>query len=78
MLSDESPSDISLRELTPSEKKILKLIAKDKTNKEIALLLFISNRTVKKYRSNIIAKLKLKPKTNRLLIWDKEHHQKLE
>ena len=76
-LADESPRDRSLRELTPSEKKILKLIAKDKTNKEIASLLFISHRTVEKHRSNIITKLKLEPKTNSLLIWAKEHHQKL-
>jgi len=77
VLSDESPSERSLRELTPSEKKILKLIAKDKTNREIASLLFISYRTVEKHRSNIITKLKLKPKTNSLLMWAKEHHQKL-
>ncbi len=77
VLADESPRDRSLRELTPSEKKILKLIAKDKTNKEIASLLFISYRTVEKHRSNIITKLKLEPKTNSLLIWAKEHHEKL-
>jgi len=77
VLADESPRDRSLRELTPSEKKILKLIAKDKTNREIASLLFISYRTVEKHRSNIINKLKLKPKTNSLLIWAKENHQKL-
>jgi DNA-binding NarL/FixJ family response regulator len=76
-LAGESPIDAFLRELTPSEKKILKLIAKDKTNKEIASLLFISYRTVEKHRSNIITKLKLEPKTNSLLIWAKEHHQKL-
>ena len=34
--------DSYFNNLTPSEKKILKLIAKDKTNKEIASLLFIS------------------------------------
>lgn len=77
VLADELPRDRSLRELTPSEKKILKLIAKDKTNREIASLLFISYRTVEKHRSNIITKLKLKPKTNSLLIWAKENHQKL-
>tara|TARA_R110000772_G_scaffold35670_4_gene85908 strand:- start:113 stop:745 length:633 start_codon:yes stop_codon:yes gene_type:complete len=77
VLADESPRDKSLRELTPSEKKILKLIAKDKTNREIASLLFISYRTVEKHRSNIITKLKLKPKTNSLLIWAKENHKKL-
>ena len=76
ILADESSDDTSLLDLTPSEKKILKLIAKDKTNKEIASLLFISYRTVEKHRSNIITKLKLEQKTNSLLIWAKEHHQK--
>jgi len=66
-----------LKKLTPSEKKILKLIANDKTNKEIASLLFISYRTVEKHRSNIINKLNLEAKTNSLLIWAKENHGKL-
>lgn len=69
--------DEELNSLTPSEKKILKLIAKDKTNKDIASQLFISYRTVEKHRSNIIAKLNLEPKTNSLLIWAKEHQEKL-
>ncbi len=66
-----------LPKLTPSEKKILKLIAQDKTNKEIASLLFISYRTVEKHRSNIINKLKIEHKTNSLLIWAKDHVDKL-
>lgn len=66
-----------LSSLTPSEKKILKLIAQDKTNKEIASQLFISYRTVEKHRSNIITKLNIEPKTNSLLIWAKENHDKL-
>lgn len=66
-----------LNSLTPSEKKILKLIAQDKTNKEIASQLFISYRTVEKHRSNIITKLNIEPKTNSLLIWAKENHDKL-
>ena len=77
LLAEEFPNYGSLSILTPSEKKILKLIAKDKTNKEIASQLFISYRTVEKHRSNIITKLKLEPKTNSLLIWAKEHHHKL-
>ncbi len=66
-----------LNTLTPSERKILKLIAQDKTNKEIASQLFISYRTVEKHRSNIINKLHIEPKTNSLLIWAKENHDKL-
>ncbi len=69
--------DNDLSRLTPSEKKILKLIAKDKTNKEIASLLFISYRTVEKHRSNIITKLSLEQKTNSLLLWAKENQEKL-
>lgn len=66
-----------LSSLTPSERKILKLISQDKTNKEIASQLFISYRTVEKHRSNIITKLNIEPKTNSLLIWAKENHDKL-
>ena len=66
-----------LNSLTPSERKILNLIAQDKTNREIASKLFISHRTVEKHRSNIISKLDLEPKTNSLLIWAKEHQNHL-
>lgn len=76
-LGNNENKESSLDCLTPSEKKILKLIAKDKTNKEIASLLFISYRTVEKHRSNIITKLKLEPKTNSLLIYAKENHSQL-
>ncbi|OAB80484.1 response regulator [Cochleicola gelatinilyticus] len=77
LLAFENVEDSTLNSLTPSERKILKLIAKDKTNKDIASLLFISYRTVEKHRSNIINKLNLEPKTNSLLIWAKENHDKL-
>ncbi len=67
----------TLKLLTPSEKKILKLISKDKTNKQIADMLFISSRTVEKHRSHIITKLQLEHKTNSLLIWAKENQSNL-
>lgn len=76
-INKDAINDDLLAPLTPSEIKILGLIAKDKTNKEIADLLFISHRTVEKHRSNIIQKLKLEPKTNSLLLWAKEHHARL-
>ena len=63
--------------LTPSEVKILRLIARDMTNKEIAKHLFISPRTVEKHRSNIISKLELEHKTNSLLLWAKKNQQRL-
>jgi DNA-binding NarL/FixJ family response regulator len=48
-----------LDELTPAERQILKLIAEDRTSKEIADLLQISFRTVEKHRLNICNKLNL-------------------
>lgn len=78
MLGANVKKDTILELLTPSEKKILKLIALDKTNKEIASQLFISYRTVEKHRSNIITKLKLEHKTNSLLIWAKEFQELLQ
>lgn len=47
-----SPSD-----LTPTERRVLSLIAEYKTSKEIAEELFISHRTVQTHRTNICQKL---------------------
>lgn len=49
-----------LNDLTPTERRVLKLIAENKTSKEIAAELFISYRTVENHRSNICQKLDLK------------------
>lgn len=65
----DSESDDILNSLTPTEKRVIKLIAKHKTNKEIGHLLFISPRTVENHRSNIISKLNLNQRTSSLLIW---------
>ncbi|MEN3332579.1 MAG: hypothetical protein V7641_1944 [Blastocatellia bacterium] len=48
-----------IKDLTPTERCILKLIADDKTSKEIAAGLFISPRTVETHRTNIARKLDL-------------------
>lgn len=48
-----------LERLTPSELKILCLIAKQKTTRQIAAELFISERTVEKHRYNICEKLEI-------------------
>ena len=62
-----------LDKLTPSEKKILKLISENRTSPEIAERLFISLKTVTKHRSNIVSKLGLEKKTNSLLLWAREN-----
>jgi DNA-binding NarL/FixJ family response regulator len=55
--------------LTFTEKKILKLIAQQKTSKQIAEMLFIAEKTVEGHRSNIIQKLNLPKEKNILLVW---------
>jgi DNA-binding NarL/FixJ family response regulator len=45
--------------LTAAERRVLKLIAENKSSKEIAAALFISHRTVENHRSNICQKLGL-------------------
>ncbi|MDQ3750995.1 MAG: response regulator transcription factor [Acidobacteriota bacterium] len=49
-----------IKDLTPTERRVLKLIAEYKTSKEIAEELFISYRTVETHRANICQKLDLK------------------
>src|SRR6185295_13296543 len=46
-------------DLTPAERRILKLIGEDYTSKEIASLLKLSVRTVDNHRQHICNKLKL-------------------
>lgn len=56
VLSESLPS---IKSLTKTERKILKLISEDCTSKEIAENLFISIKTVENHRSNISRKLNL-------------------
>ncbi len=48
-----------LDELTPTERRVLRMLAEYKTSKQIADELFISSRTVDNHRANISAKLGL-------------------
>jgi DNA-binding NarL/FixJ family response regulator len=59
--AQENPAQPSLLEqLTPTERKVLKLIAQFKTNKEVAAELFMGVRTVEQHRLNISEKFNLK------------------
>lgn len=62
-------------QLTPSEKKILRLIAQGLSTKKIAEKLFIAERTVDKHRSNMISKLNLEKKHNSLLLWAQKNRE---
>ena len=55
-LADERPG---LEQLTPTERRVLRLIAEKKTSKEIGSELFVSPRTVDSHRNNICTKLDL-------------------
>jgi DNA-binding NarL/FixJ family response regulator len=61
-----------LAALTATERRVLLLVAENKTNKEIGEELFISHRTVETHRSNICRKLDLQG-AHKLLQFAIEH-----
>jgi DNA-binding NarL/FixJ family response regulator len=68
-LNSDSGSESLLNKLTFAEKKIVQWIGRQHTTKEIAQMLFISEKTVENHRSNIIKKLALPAEKNALLVW---------
>lgn len=66
----------NIKDLTPAELRILKLIAQNKKTKQIAEELFISYRTVETHRSNICQKLNIHG-TNALLMFALTHKSEL-
>lgn len=66
----------SLDKLTPTERKVLALVAEGQSTKEIASALFISPRTVDHHRANITEKLDLKGH-NKLLRFALQHKDEL-
>lgn len=64
-------------QLTFSEKKILQLISEQKSSREIAAMLFISEKTVETHRAHIIKKLDIPPVKNALLKWAIENKNDL-
>lgn len=63
----------SIKLLSQAELKTLKLVSQNKTSKEIAELLFLSEKTVENYRSRICAKIGLPPRNNSLVLWVNEN-----
>jgi|SRR5690554_584243 len=57
----------ALDKLTFSEKKIFELIVEQKTTKEIASMLFLSEKTIEAHRASIIRKLGIESDKNALL-----------
>lgn len=54
---------------TVTEIRILELIAQQKKSKEIAEILFVSEKTIRNHRYNIKKKLDLPKENNSLLKW---------
>ena len=65
-----------LASLTPTERRVLRLVAENKTNKEIGSELFISHRTVETHRTHICEKLALTG-TRALLKFALEHKSEI-
>ena len=59
--------------LSPSERTIIRLVARGKSSKDIAEYLTLSYRTIEKHRSNIIMKLDLPKEKDILSIWVQEN-----
>ena len=68
-----NPQAAAIQDLTPSEKKILRMISEGKTSKFIAEEYGVSVRTIEKHRSNIIQKLDLEGSPTSLYAWTQKH-----
>lgn len=68
----------SLQTLTKAEMNTLKLVAQNKTSKEIAELLFVTEKSVENYRSRICKKLDLTGGSNTLYKWSIENKDLIE
>jgi len=62
-LRNPEPEDERLARLTDQERKILDLIAQGYTNRQIANEIFLAEKTVKNYVSNLLAKLGMERRT---------------
>jgi two-component system response regulator DevR len=62
-LKNGPKQDDRLAGLTPQERRILDLIAEGRTNRQIADAMFLAEKTVKNYVSNLLAKLGMERRT---------------
>jgi len=62
-LHDRPEEDPRLGALTKQERRILDLIAEGQTNRQIAASLYLAEKTVKNYVSNVLAKLGMERRT---------------
>lgn len=67
----KKPAPDPLSELTDRERQILELLATGRSNKEIAGKLFLSEKTVKHYMTNILQKLQVRNRVEAALLAQK-------
>lgn len=67
-----SSDEVVRAALSEQEKRVLKLAAQGKTNKQIAADLFLSDKTVKHHISNILSKLNLSSRAQ-AAVWATQH-----
>ena len=62
-LREGPKEDLRLASLTPQERRILDLITEGRTNRQIAETMFLAEKTVKNYVSNLLSKLGMERRT---------------
>ena len=62
-LREGSPEDERLAQLTDQERRILELLAEGLTNRQIAERMYLAEKTVKNYVSNLLAKMGMQRRT---------------
>jgi len=62
-ISNPPKSIPELKALSPQEGRILDLVAEGQTNRQIALAMFLSEKTVKNYMTGLLAKLNMNSRT---------------
>ncbi len=69
---EHRPAASPLDELTERERQILELVAAGRSNKEIAQQLFLSEKTIKHYMTNILQKLQVRNRVEAALVAQSE------
>jgi two-component system, NarL family, response regulator DevR len=62
-MAEKTAEDPLLAALTPQERRVLDLVAEGRTNRQIAGDLYLAEKTVKNYVSNLLAKLGMERRT---------------
>ena len=69
----DTPASDELLKLSTQEIKVLELIAKNMSSREISDVLFVSEKTIRNHRYNICKKLDIPAQKNSLLKWALTH-----